>query len=96
MAFESGSIELEISAPSPETRRKSAEMSMSPLNTTLSFMIIVATPTALWTLMIYGLAAALGAEISPAILSGIGLAIGLFLSLMWTLLIANRTTYPAG
>lgn len=65
-------------------------MSMSPANALLSFSLIVLAPTSLWTLMIYGAAVLCDVTVPQVVITVIATSIGIFLTVIWTLLIASR------
>lgn len=61
----------------------------------LSFLIIVAVPSLLWTALLYTAARLTGIELPGIAFAAIGMSIAIFLGLLWSVMMINRARYSA-
>jgi hypothetical protein len=77
--------------PAMRRRRSDHRASLTAGYAILSFVLVVALPTAIWTGLIFLIASVTGGTLTARGLQLIALAIGLFLGLIWAMLLSGRT-----
>lgn len=92
MAFEAGEArDIVTRFELARKRDGDADMSATALNAPLSFAVMVAAPTLFWLVMIFAILHVSGSGISRETAMLVAAAIGGFLTIVWSILVANRS-----
>ena len=92
MAFEAGEArDIVTKFEIARQRDRDGEMSGTALNTPLSFAVMVAAPTLFWLVMIFIALRVIGSDMSRETAMIVAAGICGFLTIVWSMLVANRS-----